>query len=96
MTHYGYEVSGALNFPIGVLFNVRSRYLYAIGLEEYLQLEVDAPHIPDSYPGTGTRDTVSGSLSFRYVAITLYSTPFQGTSRSQMSHMAQSAHHIFF
>ena len=95
VTHYGYKVSGALNSLLRVLFNVRSRYLFAIGLEEYLQLDVDATHIPDSYPGTGTRDTVSVLFSYQYGTITLYRAPFQKTSHSQIRYISQSTHHIF-
>ena len=37
-----------------VLFSVRSRYLFAIGLEEYLALAVDACHIHEGFPTPAT------------------------------------------
>ena len=37
-----------------VLFSVRSRYLFAIGLEECLVLAVDAGHIDEGYPTPAT------------------------------------------
>ena len=39
---------------LGVLFSVRSRYLFTIGLELYLVLAVDAGHIHEGYPTPDT------------------------------------------
>ena len=38
-----------------VLFSVRSRYLFAIGLESYLVLAVDACHIHEGFPTPDTQ-----------------------------------------
>lgn len=38
-----HAVSDAFQLPFGILFNVPSRYSYAIGLGMYLGLGVDAP-----------------------------------------------------
>ncbi len=43
---YAYQVSGSLHSLLRVLCNVPSRYSFAIGLSEYLGLEVDASQIP--------------------------------------------------
>ncbi len=43
---------------LGVLFSVRSPYYFAIGLKEYLVLEVGAPQIPARYPTHGTQGHV--------------------------------------
>ena len=53
--------------------------LYAIGLNMYLGLEVDAPHILTQYPVSNTLDTVIIHLSFLYGAFTLYGILFQET-----------------
>lgn len=42
--------------PIGVLFSFPSRYFYTIGLETYLELEVDASHIQTRYPTDPTQE----------------------------------------
>ena len=60
-----------------MLFNFRSRYLYAIGLKEYLDLEVGASRIPAQYPVNGTLDTAYFLLSYPYVTITLCGITFQ-------------------
>ena len=39
---------------LGVLFSVRSHYLFAIGLKSYLVLAVDACRIPEEFPVPGT------------------------------------------
>jgi hypothetical protein len=39
-----------------VLFSVRSRYLFTIGLGEYLVLAVDACHIHEGYPTPATQE----------------------------------------
>ena len=38
-------VSGSFHYPFGLLFSFLSRYLFAIGLELYLGLDVSATHI---------------------------------------------------
>jgi hypothetical protein len=43
---------------LGVLFSFRSPYYFAIGLKEYLVLEVGAPQIPARYPTHGTQGQV--------------------------------------
>ena len=40
----------------GVLFSVRSRYLFAIGLESYSVLAVDARYIHEGYPTPATQE----------------------------------------
>jgi hypothetical protein len=40
---------------LGILFSVRSRYLFAIGLEEYLAFPVDAWDVREEYPILATR-----------------------------------------
>ncbi len=39
---------------LGILFSVRSRYLFTIGLEEYLVLAVDACHLHEEFPVPAT------------------------------------------
>lgn len=39
-----------------VLFSVHSRYLFTIGLEEYLVLAVDACHIDEGFPTPATQE----------------------------------------
>lgn len=51
-----YLVSGSFHPPIGVLFSFPSRYFYAIGLEVYLELGVDASHIQAQYPMDPTQE----------------------------------------
>ena len=41
---------------LGVLFSVRSHYLFAIGLRSYLVLADDACHLPEEFPIPGTLD----------------------------------------
>ena len=53
---YHYLVSGSFHPPIGVLFSFPSRYFFAIGLEMYLELGVDASHIQTRYPTDPTQD----------------------------------------
>ena len=45
-----------------VLFSVRSRYLFAIGLEEYLVLAVDACHIGEGFPTPATLELTHALL----------------------------------
>jgi hypothetical protein len=59
VTHYNYKISGSFNSLSRVLFNITSRYWYAIGLKTCLVLEVNASQFPASYPGDGTQDTTS-------------------------------------
>src|SRR3989338_1097319 len=54
---YHCSISGALNSLLRVLFNVPSRYWFAIGFETYLVLEVNAPHIPAPISRCSTLDT---------------------------------------
>lgn len=84
-----------MNSRSGVLFNVPSRYLYAIGLETYLGLEVDAPRIPAPFPRSSTLELhVRNLLRCRYGAVTLYRAPFQATLRFPARHWHGSKHHI--
>lgn len=39
---------------LGILFSIPSRYYYAIGLDMYLELGVDASHIHRQYPMPAT------------------------------------------
>ncbi len=85
-----------MNSRSGVLFNVPSRYLYAIGLETYLGLEVDAPRIPAPFPRSSTLDTHARNLlRCRYGAVTLYRAPFQATLRFPARYWHGSKHHIY-
>src|SRR3989338_240641 len=81
LSYYRYKVSGSFNSLLRVLFNVPSRYIFAIGLSEYLGLEVDASRIHVQYPVNVTLELVHNVLSFRYGAVTLFDRPFQVTSR---------------
>ena len=84
-----------MNSRSGVLFNFPSRYLYSIGLETYLGLEVDAPRIPAPFPRDGTLDTHARNLlRCRYGAVTLYRMPFQATLRFPARLKRRSEHHI--
>ena len=79
-----YKVSGSFYSLSRVLFNLPSRYWYAIGLETYVRLEVSASQLPAPYPGSSTQDTHAHSLlSYRYGAITLFRSTFQCTLRFQ-------------
>ena len=82
-SHFRYQVSGSLHFLQRVLFNFPSQYLYAIGLKEYLRLEVDASHIPIWYPANGTQEHTKAFPSYPYVTITLYGLTFQNSSGSR-------------
>ena len=57
-----YEVSGSFDSLSKVLFNFPSRYLYAIGLETYLWLEVSTSQLPAPFPGSSTQDTSTACL----------------------------------
>lgn len=61
----------------------------------YLELEVDALHIPTSYPGGSTRDT-STSGNFSYGTITLCDVSFQKTSEKFLGTKRKSILHISF
>ena len=79
---YVYEISGSFDSLSRVLFNFPSRYLYAIGLETYLRLEVSTSQLPAPFPGSSTQDTrVRNLLSYRYGAVTLFRSTFQCTLR---------------
>ena len=45
-----------------MLFSVRSRYLFAIGLEEYLVLAVDACHVHEEFPIPATLELAHAVL----------------------------------
>ncbi len=57
-----YKISGSFDSLSWVLFNFPSRYLYAIGLETYLRLEVSGSQFPAPYPGSSTQDTSTSCL----------------------------------
>src|SRR3989344_8477360 len=57
VTYYNCETSRSFYSLLRDLFNIPSRYWYAIGLKTYLVLEVNASQIPASYPGDSTQDT---------------------------------------
>lgn len=63
-----------------MLFSFPSRYLYAIGLETYLGLEVDDPHLLRAMPSPFTLESVQFSLVLIYGTITLLGRAFQLTS----------------
>src|SRR3989338_7269086 len=54
---YHCSISDAFNSLLRVLFNVPSRYWFAIGFETYLVLEVNGPQLPAPFPRCSTRDT---------------------------------------
>jgi hypothetical protein len=62
---YNYKISGSFYSLLRVLFNVTSRYWYAIGLKTCLVLEVNASQFPASYPRDSTQDTTSTCLVSR-------------------------------
>ena len=45
VSYYIHQVSGSFNSRLRVLFNFPSWYYFAIGLNEYLRLDVDATQI---------------------------------------------------
>ncbi len=49
---------------LGVLFSVRSRYLFAIGLEECLVFAVNASEIHEGYPTPATLELTHAVLAF--------------------------------
>ena len=63
MPFHTYKVSGSFNSLSRVLFNFPSRYLYAIGLETYLRLEVSVSQFHTPYPRNATLDTLTSCLS---------------------------------
>lgn len=48
---------------LGVLFSVRSRYLFAIGLETCLVLAIDAGHIHEGFPTPDTLELTHALLA---------------------------------
>ncbi len=65
----------------GVLFNIRSRYSYAIGRQKILSLGGWTPRIQTRFHVTGpTRVSVGRPHDFAYGAVTLYRRPFQARS----------------
>lgn len=61
VSHHDHEISGSFYSLSRVLFNFPSRYLFAIGLKTYLELEVDAFQIRAQFPMYTTQDTHSPS-----------------------------------
>jgi hypothetical protein len=57
VTYDNCEISSSFDSLSRVLFNITSRYWYAIGLKTYLVLEVNASLFPASYPRDSTQDT---------------------------------------
>ncbi len=53
---------------LGMLFSVRSRYLFTIGLEEYLVLAVDACYIHEEFPVPATLE-LTHELLDRYTGL---------------------------
>ena len=61
-----------------MLFSFPSRYLFAIGFEKYLRLDVDATHLPARITTHGTRGHSSRCFhSYSYRAITFFGRSFQ-------------------
>lgn len=52
---YSQMISESFNLLWQIFFSVLSPYLFTIGLLRYLELGVDASHIPAPYPRNGTR-----------------------------------------
>ena len=72
------EVSRTFHHPSGLLFSFPSRYLYAIGLEKYLRLDVDATHLPARITTHGTPELLPRNLyTYSYRTITFFGWPFQ-------------------
>ena len=62
--------------PPGVLFTFPSRYCSSIGHQVVFRLGGWSPRIPTGFHVSGgTLDTIRGSRSFRYGALTLYGRP---------------------
>lgn len=57
-------VSESFHSLLRVLFNFPSLYSYAIGLSEYLGLDVNATCIPARYPTNSTHDTTTSTKIF--------------------------------
>ncbi len=78
---------------LGVLFSVRSRYLFAIGLEECLVFPVDAWGVHEGYPTPATQGTDPQTLStVRDCRPVSCSVP--GDFSSTLSACCQPVHHI--
>jgi hypothetical protein len=77
---HNYQVSGAFYFLLRVLFNVPSRYSFSIGLETYLELEVNVSQVRTQYPVCTTQELPWVFLESSYGIITLYDPPFQASS----------------
>lgn len=82
------------SLPVTGSFQRSLAVLFAIGLNKYLGLEVDSPHIPASYPRDGTLELPLFLPSYTYATITLYREAFQPTSVSQMKTLWGSELHI--
>ena len=89
-TFCSHSVSGSFNSPFGVLFSFRSRYLCAIGLRLYLELEVDAPMFTPTTQWT-LLCASPHPLFFAYEAFTLFGSAFQRTSARKREN---GMHHI--
>ena len=59
VSYYNHQVSGSFYSLSRVLFNFPSQYLFAIGLSKYLELEVDASHLPAQFPMSCTLEIAS-------------------------------------
>ena len=59
--YYNYLVSESFRSLLRVLFNFPSLYSYAIGLGEYLRLDVNVTRIPARYPTNSTHDTITST-----------------------------------
>ena len=95
LSYYSYKVSGSFNFLLRVLFNVPSRYIFTIGLSEYLGLGVDASRIHIQYPVNATLELVHNFLFLSYGAITLFGRSFQITF-NRKTKLLERANHISF
>ena len=80
LTDYNRLNSGSFHLLFRDAFQLSFTVLYAIGLETYLGLEVDDPHILRAMPSPHTLEPVQFSPVFNYGTITLLGRPFQVTS----------------
>ena len=95
LSKYNRLVSGSFNLPSRVLFSFHSRYYCAIGLETYLELEMNVSLLHARYP---THVTLGTSKIFfsdcSYGTITLYGPAFQQISDCSIKKYPSPQHHI--
>ena len=90
MDNYNQQISRSFHLRLRILLSFQSPYFFTIELQTYLKLALDLAVFPLHTRGTVLFSWI-GFLIFLYRAITVYGTPFQGTS-SQRAKPYQAPH----